>query len=283
MHCYFVSDLHGKTSLYEKLFNEILNKPPEALFIGGDIMAHGYLEAGEREQDFITGYLKNNFAKLKEELKERYPHVYIILGNDDPRMHEPKLIHVEEEHQLWFYANQKILKQEDLYIIGYAWVPPTPFGLKDWEKYDVSRYVDPGCSHPFQGMRTVEPDYDTEYSNIKTDLEQFSANIDPSKSIFLFHSPPYNTALDRAGLDGKMIDYVPLDVHVGSIAMKRFIESEQPLVTLHGHIHEASSITGRWQQKIGQTYAFSAAYDKEKLALVEFDTENLESAQRKII
>jgi Icc-related predicted phosphoesterase len=80
-----------------------------------------------------------------------------------------------------------------------------------------------------------------------------------------------------------MIEYVPLDVHVGSIAMKRFIEREQPLVTLHGHVHEASSITGQWQQKIGQTYAFSAAYDKEKLALVEFDTENLENARRRLI
>ena len=35
----------------------------------------------------------------------------------------------------------------------------------------------------------------------------------------------------------KMIDYAPLDVHVGSIAVRRFIESRAPYLTLHGHVH----------------------------------------------
>ena len=67
---------------------------------------------------------------------------------------------------------------------------------------------------------------------------------DLSRAMFLFHTPPYNTGLDRAALDGKKVNYVDLDVHVGSIAVRRFIESRQPLLTLHGHIHESARITG---------------------------------------
>jgi hypothetical protein len=52
---------------------------------------------------------------------------------------------------------------------------------------------------------------------------------------------PNNLALSRAAarhdarlgrLDGQMVDYAPLDVHVGSIAVRRFIERCQPIVTL---------------------------------------------------
>jgi len=280
MNCYFVSDLHGKTELYEKLFHHILNHPPEVLFIGGDIMAHGYLE-GE-DKDFIMGYLYSRLSDLKDHLKDRYPDIYIIMGNDDPRVYEENIIKLEKKG-LWHYANQKIFAHGQYYVVGYSFIPPTPFGLKDWEKYDVSRYVDPGCSHPYQGMRTVVPDYDTEYSNIKMDMDNISEDIDIRKTIFLFHSPPYNTVLDRAALDGKMIDYVPLDVHVGSIAIQRFIDEHQPLLTLHGHIHEASTITGQWKQKIGKTHAYTAAYDEEKLALVNFDTSDLDKAERYLL
>ena len=282
MHCYFVSDLHGKKELYEKLFQYILDSPPEILFVGGDILSHGYLEGEKREKDFILGYLRDHLINLQNQLQDHYPKIYIILGNDDPRIHEKKLIDLDNEGLL-FYSNQQVYNEQSYCIAGYSFVPPTPFGLKDWEKYDVSRYVDPGCSHPFEGMRTVNPDYDPEYSNIKMDLEHLEDNLDLQKTIVLFHSPPYNTALDRAALDGHTIEHVPLDVHVGSIAIERFIKEKQPLVTLHGHIHEASSLTGKWAEKIGHTYSFNASYDKDKLSLVMFDTENLEKAQRLLL
>jgi Icc-related predicted phosphoesterase len=76
---------------------------------------------------------------------------------------------------------------------------------------------------------------------------------------------------------------VPLDVHVGSIAVKRFIKARQPLVTLHGHIHESAGITGSWREKIGRTHMFSAAHDGSQLALVRFDLENLDGATRELI
>jgi Icc-related predicted phosphoesterase len=85
------------------------------------------------------------------------------------------------------------------------------------------------------------------------------------------------------GLDGKKIDGVPLDLHVGSIAVQRFIESRQPLLTLHGHVHESARLTGHWRDKIGNTHVFGAAHDGPELALVHFDPADLENAERELL
>ena len=106
---------------------------------------------------------------------------------------------------------------------------------------------------------------------------------DLSKSIILLHSPPYDTDLDRAALDGKMIDYVPLDVHLGSIAIRKFIEQRQPLLTLHGHIHESARITKTWRGKIGNTSMFTAAHDGPELAVIRFDLDLPHTAERELM
>jgi Icc-related predicted phosphoesterase len=80
-----------------------------------------------------------------------------------------------------------------------------------------------------------------------------------------------------------MVDHAPVDVHVGSIAIRRFIETRQPLVTLHGHIHESARLTGSWRQQIGRTWALSAAHDGAELALVRFDPREPANATRELI
>jgi Icc-related predicted phosphoesterase len=121
------------------------------------------------------------------------------------------------------------------------------------------------------------------YATIQKDLEKLVVEDSLSKAIFLFHTPPYQTYLDRAGLDGKIIEHTPVDVHVGSIAVKRFLETRQPLLSLHGHIHESASITGTWREAIGETMAFSAAHNGPELALVRFDPHNLGNAYRELL
>ena len=79
------------------------------------------------------------------------------------------------------------------------------------------------------------------------------------------------------------MDIAPVDVHVGSIAIQRFIMTKQPFLTLHGHVHESVRLTGQWKQKFGKTYSFSAAHDGPELAIVRFDTNNLEKATRELI
>ena len=279
---FFVSDLHGNVSKYEKLFLQIEKDKPRAVFFGGDLLPAGLTYRAHSKAEpvnFVDGFLAPAFKTLKKNLKENYPEVFIILGNDDPRKEEERFLDREKEG-LWHFMHMKKVPLDDFVVYGYAMVPPTPFLLKDWERYDVSRYVDPGCVHPTDGFRTVDPDGDVEFLTIREDLQVLAGDDDLSKAIFLFHTPPYKTMLDRAGLDGVMVDHVPVDVHVGSIAVKEFIEAREPMLTLHGHIHESSRITGQWKQKIGKTMAYSAACEGVGLTLVRFTDRCFVSAER---
>ena len=64
---------------------------------------------------------------------------------------------------------------------------------------------------------------------------------------------------------------------------KRFIEEKQPHITLHGHVHESTKITGSWKDQIGNTYMFNAAHNGPELSLVKFNLEEPENAKREII
>jgi len=282
----FVTDLHGRLSRYRKLFQKIEAERPAAVFIGGDLLPFGSMAAGTGEKpmdNFIDEFLIPEFVKLKNSLAESYPRVFIILGNDDQRSDEPKFISAEAEG-IWEYIHNKKTEFAGYDIYGYACVPPTPFQLKDWERYDVSRYVDPGCISPEEGWRTVfVPANKIKFATIKEAVNNLAGEGDLSKAVFLFHTPPYKTKLDRTALDGKSIDHVPLDVHTGSIAVRKFIEQRQPLLTLHGHIHESSRLTGSWQDKIGNTICFNAAIEKAELSIIKFELENLESAERELV
>jgi Icc-related predicted phosphoesterase len=284
--CFFVSDLHGLSERYLKLFKAVEEECPAAVFMGGDILPSGMYYRYQLEDmtgDFIQDFVRAGLENLRDKLKEKYPRIFVILGNDDPRMHEADIIAIEKAG-LWEYIHEKSVEFNRYTIFGYAYVPPTPFLLKDWERYDVSRYVDPGNISPEEGKRTVPvPEREVRYSLIKTDLERLTEKHDLENAVFLFHTPPYQTKLDRAALDGRMVDHVPLDVNVGSIAVKRFIESRQPLLTLHGHIHESATLTGSWRDRIGRTNLFSAAHDGPELCLVCFDLENLDDSTRGLV
>ncbi len=282
----FVSDLHGSVERYGKLISRILAERPAAVFLGGDLLpSHLARLAGGNysPEEFIATYLVPEFSRVREEMGKDYPGMFLILGNDDPRSAEEE-IERGSSLGLWHYIHGRKAMAHGHPVFGYAYVPPTPFRMKDWERYDVSEFVDPGSIHPTEGFRTVPvPERESKLSTIKTDLENLAGGGDVSSAIMLFHTPPYHTALDRAGLDGKFFDHAPLDVNVGSIALREFIEKRQPLVTLHGHVHESAAITGSWRDKIGRTEMFSAAHDGPELALVRFDLEEPEGATRDLI
>ena len=285
LRCFFVSDLHGRLERYRALLAAVRAQRPQALFIGGDLlpspMAPFRLDG--TPADFLADFLLPQLAALRDELGDAYPRIFVILGNDDGKFEEEAMIQAELEGY-WRYLHMGRALLDDFEVYGYAYVPPTPFQLKDWERYDVSRFVDPGCLSPEEGRHsTPVTEQETRYATIKDDLERLTARADLSWAIFLFHAPPYKTALDRAALDGKMIDHAPLDVHVGSIAVERFIRARQPLLTLHGHVHETARLTGQWREEIGRTHAFTAAHDGPELALVTFDPADLPRAERVLL
>jgi Icc-related predicted phosphoesterase len=283
--CFFVTDLHGSEERCHKLFKAIEKELPAAVFLGGDLLPSGLgtILGAQGYDDFLKDIFAAGFEKLKKIMNSDYPAVFIILGNDDSRIREQDMEQFENEG-IWRYMHNKHVTWRDYQIYGYAYVPPTPFLLKDWERYDVSRYLDPLCVAPEEGWFSVPITKSSlKYQTIQDDLQQLTQNSDLSRAVFLFHTPPHNTNLDRAALDGKKVNYVDLDVHVGSIAVRRFIESRQPLLTLHGHIHESTRITGSWKERIGDTIALSAAHDSSELALVRFDLDALENATRELL
>ena len=276
--CFFVSDLHGRRERFETLFAALAAERPRALFVGGDILPHPW---GEKE-DFLEDFLLPRLERLRGELGEAAPRIFLVLGNDDGRADEER-IREAERAGLLEYVHGRSVDLGGWTIYGYAYTPPSPFRLKDWERYDVSRFVDPGCVSPEEGVRTVPVDENEErFATIEKDLVQLAGDLDLSRAVFLFHAPPYRTVLDRAALDGRTVDHVPLDVHVGSIAVKRFIEERQPLVTLHGHVHESARLTGAWRDRIGRTHAFTAAHDGPELAIVKFSLEDVAAATREL-
>lgn len=281
---FFVSDLHGHLSKYQKLFQLILAERPAAVLMGGDLLPHGQsVEGDQTGKGFIHSVLVNGFKRVKKQLSSAYPEVFLILGNDDPRAEETELVQIESLG-LWNYIHFRKVVCGAFTVYGYACVPPTPFLLKDWERYDVSRFVDPGCISPEEGWRSLPVSHnEIRHATIRVDLESLASNADLSQAIFLFHAPPHQTALDRAALDGRVIDNAPLDVHIGSIAIRRFIMDKQPRITLHGHIHESARLTGSWREHLGQTWAFSAAHDGPELALIRFDPADPACATRELI
>ena len=76
----------------------------------------------------------------------------------------------------------------------------------------------------------------------------------PSTAVFNLHVPPFDTNLDVAPeLDANLTPKLSLSggfkmTPVGSTAVRAAIEKYQPLVGLHGHIHESRSA-----QKLGRT------------------------------
>ena len=283
MLCFFASDIHGMEDRYAKLFAAVEGERPDAVFLGGDLLPHGFRVGAAGGEEFISTVVEAGLEKLRRNLRDAYPRVFLILGNDDPRSFEESIL--EKDRQgLWTYLHERRSRLGDRLVMGYACIPPTPFRLKDWERYDVSRFVDPGAVPPEEGVRSVDVDErDVRNGTIQADLERLAGSDDLSDAIVLFHTPPYDTCLDRAALDGKQVDYVPLDVHVGSIAVRRFIEARQPRVTLHGHVHESARLTGRWLETAGRTVMLGAAHDGPELALVRFDPGRPEDATREIV
>jgi Icc-related predicted phosphoesterase len=278
----FVADLHGRPDRYEKLLAAVEAERPAAVFLGGDLLPGGSWP-GQGGGDFLLGWLGPRLETLRSRLAGGWPRVLAVFGNDDPRSEEASLGALEDRGLLE-HAHGRRLEVAGHPVYGYACVSPTPFLLKDWERYDVSRFVDPGCVSPEEGYRSVAvPEGEAKWGTIAADLEALAGGDDVSRAVFLFHTPPHGTALDRAALDGRAVDHAPLDVHVGSIAVRRFVEARQPLLTLHGHVHESARLTGSWRERIGRTVCLSAAHDGPELALVRFALEAPGDATRELV
>lgn len=101
---------------------------------------------------------------------------------------------------------------------------------------------------PWKTAREVSED------ELRTKIDAMSTQVKNMKGcIFNFHCPPYDSQLDTAPiLDGDMRPTTSggsvLSGPVGSKAVREAIEKYQPMLSLHGHIHECPG-----ESKIGRT------------------------------
>jgi len=115
-------------------------------------------------------------------------------------------------------------------------------------------------------------------------IERLARELDPSLPvIFNLHCPPYDSTLDsapqlREDLSVVMVGGQPNMVPVGSRAVREAIERYQPVVSLHGHIHES-----RGAVRIGRTLCINpgSAYGEGVLhgALVRLENDRVASYQ----
>ena len=280
--CFFVSDLHGDPARYRTLWRLARAERPTAILLGGDLLPGGLALGVQGEGwdgDFVEDFLAEGFLALGADR----PRVLLVPGNDDPAAALPAFAR-GEARGAWEQVHGRRVLFGDRPLFGYACVPPTPFLFKDWERYDVSRYVDPGAVSPEEGWRSVPvPEHVVRHRTIAAELQDLVGDEDLSAAILLCHCPPYRGLLDHAGLEGQSVDHAPLDSHVGSIALQRLIAERQPHLTLHGHVHGSWRRTGSWRERMGRTVALSAAHDGSELCLVRFDPDEPWGATRELV
>ncbi|HZX44166.1 MAG TPA: metallophosphoesterase [Candidatus Nanoarchaeia archaeon] len=182
MKAIFCSDLHGNEAYYDRLLSFAKQEMADAIIIGGDLCPHlkiDIIDAILGQKQFIEGFL----ASFSERCVSKGIALYLIMGNDDFRANYPLLKKFNNLHNL-----VKDLGRWN--ITGYSFVPPHPFLLKDWEKPDFD-YLEL-TEHPRE-VRTAP----RELGTIREDLDKLGKLCNPQETIYVMHSPPYSTLLDK--------------------------------------------------------------------------------------
>jgi uncharacterized protein len=175
----------------------------------------------------IVARMQSWMAQMEESGKKDGIVYYISAGNDDP-------FDVDASMQ----STANVINPEDrcvslhpkIDLLTCGWTNPTP--------WDTPRELAEGkLLEKLESLVQLVPD--------------------PGKCIFSFHAPPFGTKLDVAprlnkdlrmesGLGGSPFQ------NVGSTAVRTIIEKYQPLVGIHGHVHECAG-----KDKIGNTLIFN--------------------------
>ncbi len=145
--------------------------------------------------------------------------LYWIGGNDDKAEALAKAVSTTHVR----YVDEQVVQfDEDHELLGFGWTNPSPWKTpRELEEDELQRRLEPLLSQ------------------VK----------DPQHCIYLMHAPPYETGLDIAPkLDATKDPPVPVTqggqeilIPVGSTSLRESILETQPVVGLHGHIHETKN------------------------------------------
>ena len=145
-------------------------------------------------------------------------------GNDDIW----EIDDIIEQSPCVSFAEGKVLDLDGFPLISMGWTNPTP-----WDTF----------------REAPEPD-------LAAKIEAVASQVpDMERAIFNFHAPPYGTGLDEA----PALDDTLRPIHggavmkpVGSTAVRDAILTHQPMLSLHGHIHESRGV-----KRMGRTLSIN--------------------------
>jgi Icc-related predicted phosphoesterase len=190
-----------------------------------------------------------------ERLADSSVPLYLIPGNDDDFAIDPIL---DSDEFSPVNADGKVLDLPGgLQLLSYGWSNETP-----WKT-------------------PREVPEDELYRRLDALADQV---VDPRRAIFMIHVPPHDSGLDTAPiLDENLRPTVSagdvLRGPVGSTAVRRVIEERQPLLSVHGHIHESGG-----ERRLGSTVSVNPGSEANngilRGYLIDIGDEGIELVQR---
>lgn len=284
---FYAGDVHGSRVCWKKFINAAAHYPADALVMGGDLTGKALVPiVREGDGSYSARVIgERRVARTAEELDEMqraistsgmYPLIVDReeaerLANDAARREDAFERALLEELRLWVrFADERLAGTET-----YAYVIPgndDPWSIdpvlasgerviacdERVEMVGPHEMVSFGYSNQTPWHTPRELDEGEIYARLRRLSDQLE---EPRRAIFNVHVPPYESSLDTAFEVDEELRYVtkggrPHEVATGSRAVRQVIEETQPLLSLHGHIHESRGVT-----TIGRTVAINPGSD----------------------
>jgi Icc-related predicted phosphoesterase len=278
---FFSVDVHGASSVWRKWLRVPELYDADALLLCGDLTGKSMVPIIEQpDGSFNAFYFGKNWnlesGAEVEEMERRINDAgaYTLrcdtdevaeLQNDPTRVEEIHMRKILDRMERWL---ELLVEKIDLTRIDAIVMPGNDddFQLDEVIKSFGDRGVKWCLDAPIDllGIETISLDYvnptpwDTPREDSERGLRKRIRKLvkqldDPARSIFNFHAPPHGTMLDLAPeLDANKKPVTIAGqvnfVHVGSRAVLEALEEYQPLLGLHGHIHESYG-----HDKVGET------------------------------
>jgi uncharacterized protein len=282
---FFASDLHGSEVCFKKFVAAAKFYGADILLLGGDISAKVVVPIVSTGPNRYTAQFHGHEERLDdttvEDFEQRAANSGLYTERMEPDEYQHYADHPDQVEVLFERVMRRTVQRWLEYaktrldgspVIIYS-VPGNddPLAVDDVllaHGDERLRFVEgeiielaPGMEMLSTGYTNVTPwDTPREYSEdqIREHLKRMTGRLQhPETAIFNIHAPPYNSRLDTAPLLGQDLKVktaagAQMTAPVGSVAVREAIEDVQPLLTLHGHIHESGgSVT------IGRTTAIN--------------------------
>ena len=306
---FFATDLHGSEKAFLKFLNAAKFYNVQYLILGGDITGKAVIPIVKGPEGYEARFRGvrrevSNDAELQKLEKEIYdsgsypyrtdPNEMDRLQTDEKRVQEIFVQLMLERLERWIRLAGERLKGTgaQMYVTGgnddleeiKAVVAKSDFVLDPEEKivdiegkYEMASL---GFSNPTPWKTPRECSEEELWQKIETMVSRVK---DMKNCIFNFHVPPIDTPISECQkLDENFkpvfLASEPVMISAGSVSVRKAVEQYQPLLGLHGHIHEARGVV-----KIGRTVCINpgSEYGEGILrgAIVNLDGASVKSYQ----